>query len=295
MSQAIRLDGKALADHVCQRLALHAAAFAKHRGRPIGLAVILVGDDAASAVYVRNKERRAQSMGLRSKVLRLPGAASQAQVIEAVQQLNADAEIDGFLVQLPLPVGIDAAVVTSHIDPDKDADGLHPLNMGRLMAGVPAPRPCTPAGVMALIASAQLLLAGKRAVVVGRSAIVGKPMAMLLLEAHATVTICHSRSQDLAEEVGRADLVVAAVGKPHLVRGGWIKEGATVIDVGINRVNGKLVGDVAYDEAALRAHAITPVPGGVGPMTIAMLAYNTVQAAYRKAGLPSPLTAPVCP
>ena len=232
------------------------------------------------------KSARAQQVGLVSKVVRLPQAATQAQVEAAVDALNADPTIDGFLVQLPLPKGLDEAAITQRILPSKDADGLHPANMGLLMAGLPAPRPCTPAGVMELLKVAKTPLQGAHAVVLGRSNIVGKPMALLLLEQHATVTICHSRTADLAAEVARANVVVAAVGRPELVRGAWIAPGATVVDVGINRVDGKLVGDVQYAEAAARAAAITPVPGGVGPMTIAMLIANAVHGAAARLTTP---------
>ena len=275
------IDGKALAHTLCQQMAEEVRTLRATLGRPPGLAVLLVGEDPASQVYVRNKERRAQEVGLYSRIERLPATASQAQVLDAVDQLNADPAIDGFLVQLPLPRGIDALAVTNRIDPAKDADGLHPTSIGRLVVGLPGPRPCTPAGVMALLHGAQTSLVGAHAVVVGRSSIVGKPMAMLLLEAHCTVTVCHSRTLDLADQVRSAQVVVAAVGKPEMIRGDWIAPGATVIDVGINRVDGKLVGDVEYAGAARRASAITPVPGGVGPMTIALLIQNTVAAARR--------------
>ena len=273
------IDGKALAHTLCQQMAEQVRALSATLGRPPGLGVLLVGEDPASEVYVRNKERRAREVGLNSRVDRLPATATQAQILAAVDELNADASIDGFLVQLPLPGGIDALAVTNRIDPAKDADGLHPMSIGRLVVGLPGPRPCTPAGVMALLRSVQTPLVGAHAVVVGRSSIVGKPMAMLLLEEHATVTICHSRTQDLADQVRRAQVVVASVGKPEIIRGEWIAPGATVIDVGINRVHGKLVGDVEFAGASRRARAITPVPGGVGPMTIALLIQNTITAA----------------
>ena len=278
------IDGKALAGTLCQHLGERARKVRDVLGRPPGLGVLLVGDDAASAVYVRNKERRAREVGLHSRVDRLPSTANQAQILAAVDSLNADAQVDAFLVQLPLPRGIDALAVTERIACDKDADGLHPMSMGRLMAGLPGPRPCTPAGVIALLHASKTPLIGAHAVVVGRSSIVGKPMAMLLLEEHATVTICHSRTQNLADMVRQAQVVVAAVGKPEIIRGDWIAPGATVIDVGINRVDGKLVGDVEFDGAVRRARAITPVPGGVGPMTIAMLIQNTIEAAQRRVG-----------
>jgi methylenetetrahydrofolate dehydrogenase (NADP+)/methenyltetrahydrofolate cyclohydrolase len=217
-------------------------------------------------------------------VLRLPAGVSEASLRAEVAALNRDAEVDGFIVQLPLPAHIDAARVLEDIDPDKDVDGLHPDNLGRLLAGRPGPRPCTPVGCLRLLDEAGATLAGRHAVVVGRSNIVGKPMAVLLLERHATVTICHSRTTDLAGEVGRADVVVAAVGKAEMIRGAWIKPGAFVIDVGMNRnAAGKLCGDVEYAAALERAAAVTPVPGGVGPMTVAYLLHNTLQAAIARA------------
>lgn len=277
------IDGKALAKSIRERLSERVPALTKQLGRAPGLAVVLVGDDPASAVYVRNKEKAATEIGMTSRIMRLPATATQSEVLAAVDVLNAAPDIDGFLVQLPLPRGLDERAVTERIDPAKDADGLHPVNMGRLVAGLPAPRPCTPAGVIALLDHAQVPLKGARAVVIGRSSIVGKPMAMLLLERDATVTMCHSRTADLAAEVRRADVVVVAVGKARLVQGDWIAPGAAVIDVGTNRVDGKLVGDVDFDTAAARAGCITPVPGGVGPMTIAMLLHNTIEAATRRA------------
>lgn len=274
---ATLLDGKRLAAEIRAQLAHDVVTISARLGRAPGLGVLLVGDDAASQVYVRNKEIAAREIGMVSQVLRLPGNASQAQVEEQVLALNEAPHIDGFLVQLPLPKGLDEQRVTSLILPAKDADGLHPHNLGRLLVGLPAPRPCTPAGVMALLEHSGIELAGANAVVVGRSAIVGKPLALLLLEKNATVTVCHSRTRDVADCVRRADVVVAAVGRPELIRGEWIKQGAVVIDVGINRLaDKKLVGDVEFKAAQLRASAITPVPGGVGPMTIAMLLKNTL-------------------
>jgi methylenetetrahydrofolate dehydrogenase (NADP+)/methenyltetrahydrofolate cyclohydrolase len=277
------LDGKALAAKLAQQQAVRVREIVAVRGRAPGLGVLLVGEDPASAVYVRNKERRATEAGMLSRVVRLPASASQAEVLAAVDALNAAPEIDGFLVQLPLPKHVDERAVTLRIAPEKDADGLHPVSIGRLVVGMPGPRPCTPAGVIALLDAAGVPLAGAHAVVVGRSAIVGKPMAMLLLERDATVTVAHSRTRDLPALVSQADVVVAAVGRPELIQGAWIKPGAAVIDVGINRVNKALVGDVAFAAAAERAAAITPVPGGVGPMTIAMLLHNTIEAAARSA------------
>jgi methylenetetrahydrofolate dehydrogenase (NADP+)/methenyltetrahydrofolate cyclohydrolase len=226
---------------------------------------------------VRGKRKACEEVGIHSVEHHLPATTSQEDLLALIAQLNADATVHGILVQLPLPKHIDESAVLVAISPRKDADGFHPVNVGALWLGKPAPRPCTPAGVMRLLDEAHVDLRGKRAIVVGRSHIVGKPMAALLLERHATVTIAHSRTADLAGEVGRADVVIAAVGKAEMIKGSWVKEGAVVIDVGINRQpDGKLVGDVEYAEASKRASAITPVPGGVGPMTIAMLLRNTV-------------------
>lgn len=277
------ISGKDLASEIRDGLASRVSEVQKALGRPPGLSVLLVGDDPASQVYVRNKEKAAAKIGLKGEVIRLPASSTQQEVIAAVDRLNEDPTVDAFLVQLPLPAHLDANAVTERINPHKDGDGLHPVNLGRLMAGMPAPRPCTPSGVMALLEKGGVELEGKRAVVVGRSTIVGKPQAMLLLEKNATVTLCHSRTEDLAGEVARADVVVAAVGRPELIKGAWIKQGAAVIDVGVNRVGNKLVGDVEFGPAAERAALITPVPGGVGPMTIAMLLTNAVRAAESKA------------
>ena len=276
------LDGKALARDIRAQLKDEIAAITAKLGRAPGLAVVLVGDDPGSTIYVGNKEKAAAEIGVAGSVIRLPATATLEAVIAAVDTLNSDPAIDGLIVQLPLPAGLDSTKVLNRIDPDKDADGLHPMNLGRLVAGMPGPRSCTPAGVMRLIDLSGIELKGARAVVIGRSAMVGKPVAHLLLDRHATVSICHSRTVGLDEEVRRADVVVAAVGKPGLVKGAWIKEGAVVIDVGTSRVNGKVVGDVEFAEAVKRARAITPVPGGVGPMTIAMLLTNAVAAAKRK-------------
>lgn len=276
------LDGKAMAASMRERFAGRVQAVAARLGRPPGLAVMLVGDDPASAVYVRNKENDAQKIGMFSEVIRLPGDVSQEEVEAGVRELNERSDVDAFLVQLPLPKGLDAGAVTTRIDPAKDADGLHPANLGLLTMGLPCPRPCTPSGVMAMLDTTDLELSGAHAVVVGRSTIVGKPMALMLLERDATVTVCHSRTRDLAAEVRRADIVVSAVGRPNLIRGEWIKEGAVVVDVGINRIDGKLVGDVEFEAARERARAITPVPGGVGPMTRAMLLGNAIAIAESK-------------
>ena len=272
------IKGKPLAKQVRRELKQEVAELAEQGTWPC-LAVVLVGEDPASAIYVRNKARACRKVGIEARDHRLPETTSQADLLALVQQLNEDPAVHGILVQLPLPRGLDEAAILETIDPGKDVDGFHPMNMGRLLAGDPRFVPCTPLGIMRMLREAGTELKGAEAVVVGRSNIVGKPMAQLLLAEHCTVTICHSRTRDLAGVVRRADIVVAAVGVPRLVKGDWIKEGATVIDVGINRVDDKLVGDVAFDEAAPRAAAITPVPGGVGPMTIAMLLANTVKAA----------------
>ena len=249
-----------------------------------GLAVILVGEDAASTVYVRNKDRAAREAGLAAQTIRLPASTTQAELLQHIAALNADPDVDGILVQLPLPPHIAARPIIEAVDPAKDVDGFHPLNVGRLADNLPVLTPCTPRGCMKLLAMAGAELKGARAIVLGRSAIVGKPVASLLLAADATVTIAHSRTKNLAEECRRAEIVVAAVGRPEMVRGDWIAPGAIVIDVGINRLpDGRLVGDVATAECD-HAAAITPVPGGVGPMTIACLLENTVLAAEARRG-----------
>ncbi|WP_199504609.1 bifunctional methylenetetrahydrofolate dehydrogenase/methenyltetrahydrofolate cyclohydrolase FolD [Qipengyuania sp. YIM B01966] len=291
MSAAV-IDGKAFAAGLRQRVGVAAAAFAAQAGRKAGLAVVLVGEDPASAVYVRAKGKATLEAGMASFEHRLPAATSEAELLALIAQLNADPAVDGILVQLPLPAGIDEQAVIAAIAPDKDVDGFHIDNAGRLAVGQEGFVPCTPLGCLMLLQDALGDLSGKEAVVIGRSNIVGKPMAQLLLNANATVTIAHSRTADLPAVVRRADIVVAAVGRPEMIRGDWLKPGAVVIDVGINRLaptddapKGRLVGDVAYDEAAGVAAAITPVPGGVGPMTIAVLLRNTLVAAYRHAGL----------
>jgi methylenetetrahydrofolate dehydrogenase (NADP+)/methenyltetrahydrofolate cyclohydrolase len=276
------IDGKAVAADLRQRLAKRVKALPF---RP-GLAVVLVGDDPASAVYVRNKDRAAREVGIEARTIRLPADTSQARLLEQVAALNADPLADGALVQLPLPSHIDASTVTSAIDPAKDVDGFHPLNAGRLASGQPGLVPCTPLGVMRLLQAVGTTLPGTRALVLGRSAIVGRPMAALLLGANATVTMAHSFTRDLPAECRRAELLVVAAGRSELVRGSWIAPGATVIDVGVNRLpNGRLVGDVVFTECAEVAGAITPVPGGVGPMTIACLLENTVTAALWRRGI----------
>jgi len=275
------LDGKELAKELNQALKPRAAALA----RPPGLAVVLVGEDPASQVYVRRKGEVAERLGFHHQQITLPADTSQARLIEIVDALNADAAVDGILVQLPLPKGIDTDLVVNRIDPDKDVDGFTDANAGRLARGRPNFVACTPKGVMRLIAHAGVNLEGVNAVVVGRSNIVGRPQAQLLEQANATVTICHSRTRDLAAVIGTADVLVVAIGKAEMVKGAWIKPGAVVIDVGMNRLaDGRLVGDVEYEAAAQRASVITPVPGGVGPLTIAMLMDNTYEAARRRQG-----------
>ena len=273
------IDGKAVAAELRRGIAARVAALPF---RP-GLRVVRVGEDPASGVYVRNKDKAAQEVGFDSATIHLPAATTEAELLGVVARLNADPAVDGILVQLPLPAQIRAEVVIAAVAPGKDVDGFHPLNAGRLAAGQPGLVPCTPKGVMHLLRAAGASLPGARAVVLGRSNIVGRPMAQLLLAADCTVTIVHSRTRDLPAECRRAEILVAAVGRPQMVRGDWVAEGATVIDVGINRLpGGRLVGDVDYAGASLRAEAITPVPGGVGPMTIACLLENTLEAAIAR-------------
>jgi methylenetetrahydrofolate dehydrogenase (NADP+)/methenyltetrahydrofolate cyclohydrolase len=275
------IDGKVVAAAVRSEVRARVARLAE-RGIVPGLATVLVGDDPASHIYVGSKERTCQEVGMRSFGSRLSAEVSANELLALVRELGRNPEVHGILVQLPLPKHIDAQQVIEAIAPEKDVDGLHPTNQGRLMAGLPGPRPCTPLGTMRLIDETGTELKGKRAVVVGRSVLVGKPVAFLLLERHATVTICHSRTTDLGAEIARADVVVAATGQAGLVRGEWIRPGAVVIDVGMNRgPDGKLCGDVEFAAARERAAFITPVPGGVGPMTVAMLLANTVAAAER--------------
>ncbi|MBI5434463.1 MAG: bifunctional methylenetetrahydrofolate dehydrogenase/methenyltetrahydrofolate cyclohydrolase FolD [Planctomycetes bacterium] len=281
------LDGKAIAKSVREDVARRAAELTARGTRP-GLVVVLVGEDPASHVYVKNKDKAALEAGFSVRTVRKSAAISQAELLTLVRELNADASVHGILVQLPLPKSLDANAVVRAIDPAKDVDGLHPDNVARLALGDRGLFPCTPRGCIEICDRSGIPLAGKRAAVVGRSMLVGKPLALMLLARDVTVTMCHSRTTDLPSVTREADLVFAAVGKPELVRGDWIRPGATVIDVGINRLgDGRLVGDVAFGEALERAGAITPVPGGVGPMTIAMLLDNTVIAAARAAGVES--------
>ncbi|MBX7138520.1 MAG: bifunctional methylenetetrahydrofolate dehydrogenase/methenyltetrahydrofolate cyclohydrolase FolD [Oligoflexia bacterium] len=293
------LDGKKLAEQVLDAVKAEVALSLKNKGRAPGLGVVLVGENPASKAYVANKERSAKRAGFHTYNLELPADCSAEKLTNAIQTLNSSDDVDGILVQLPLPSHLDPENFIALISPEKDADGLHPFNQGRLMRGLPGIRPCTPLGCMKLIDLALLSaadfesgktadLSKKRALVVGRSTLVGKPIGLMLLERNATVTTAHSRSADLKKLCMEADILIAAVGQPEMIRGEWVKPGAVVIDVGINRVTigpktGKLVGDVAFAEASERAAAITPVPGGVGPMTVAMLIQNTLQACKLRA------------
>ncbi|WP_339932189.1 bifunctional methylenetetrahydrofolate dehydrogenase/methenyltetrahydrofolate cyclohydrolase [uncultured Brevundimonas sp.] len=302
-ARGTRIDGKAFAAGLVDRVAAATSRLIADKGVKPGLAVVIVGEDPASQVYVRNKGERTLAAGMRSDTHRLPDSTTEAELLALVATLNADAGLHGILVQLPLPAHIDTAAVLAAIDPDKDVDGFHVVNAGRLAIGLPGLVPCTPLGCVMLLKNALGDLSGLNAVIVGRSNIVGKPMAQLLLAESCTVTIAHSRTRDLPALCRTADILVAAVGRPEMIRGDWIRPGATVIDVGINRLpsrdpakaaEGKtrLVGDVAFDEAAAVAGQITPVPGGVGPMTIACLLANTYTAACRAAGVtPEPLDA----
>ncbi|MBA3819599.1 MAG: bifunctional methylenetetrahydrofolate dehydrogenase/methenyltetrahydrofolate cyclohydrolase FolD [Deltaproteobacteria bacterium] len=279
---AQRIDGKVIAAQLRAEVAT-AATELRGRGIQPTLAVVLVGDDPASAVYVKSKTRAAGEAHVDVRDHKLPVTTTQAALLQLIGELNADPIVDGILVQLPLPAHLDSEAVIRALDPAKDVDGLHPSNLGFLAQGRPVFVPCTPKGCMRLLRDAGAELVGARAIVLGRSVLVGKPIVLLLANANATVTMCHSKTRDLADEVRRADVVIAAIGRPELVRGDWIKEGAFVIDVGINRLpTGKLAGDVEFAGAAERARAITPVPGGVGPMTIACLLENTVEAARRR-------------
>ncbi|HXY90678.1 MAG TPA: bifunctional methylenetetrahydrofolate dehydrogenase/methenyltetrahydrofolate cyclohydrolase FolD [Xanthobacteraceae bacterium] len=286
------IDGKAIAEKLRGKVAIEAKRLAKKLGRQPALAVVLVGDNPASEVYVRSKARSTVDVGMASFEHRLPATTSEAELVKLVLALGADAKIDGILVQLPLPPQIERARILEAIPPAKDVDGFSPINAGKLASGLSALAPCTPLGCVMLAKSVRPSLAGLEAVVVGRSSIVGKPLAQLLLAENATVTIAHSKTKDLAAVCRRADLLFVAVGKPEFVRGDWIKPGATVIDIGINRVpaggKSRVIGDVAFAEALEVAGAISPVPGGVGPMTIACLLANTLRVAAMRAGLPPP-------
>ena len=296
MGEAALIDGKAFAANLRARIGALAADFAQVTGRRPGLAVVLVGEDPASQVYVGAKARACEEAGIASFEHRLPAETSEAELLALVERLNRDDAVDGILVQMPLPNGLDEQAVIAAISPDKDVDGFHVINAGRLSVGQQGFVPCTPLGCIMLLKDRLGDLSGLEAVVIGRSNIVGKPMAQLLVDANATVTVAHSRTKNLAEVVRRADIVVAAVGRPEMVRADWIKPGASVIDVGINRLppeegktKGRLVGDVAFAEVSAVAGAITPVPGGVGPMTIAVLLRNTLVAAHGHAGLAPPV------
>jgi methylenetetrahydrofolate dehydrogenase (NADP+) / methenyltetrahydrofolate cyclohydrolase len=286
---AVVLDGFALAEKVRAEVKEGVLAFQRAHGTVPGLDVVLLGEDPASQVYTRNKEKASNEVGMRGRLHKLPASTTEAELLGLLRDLNGDDAVDGILVQLPLPKHIDEKKILDAVSPQKDVDGFHAINVGLLASGRPALVPCTPTGCMRLLALAKVELAGARAVVVGRSNIVGKPVAQLLLAEHATVTIAHSRTRDLAGVCREADVLVAAVGRPQMIRGDWVKEGAVVIDVGINRVptadgKGKLTGDVCFEEAKERARAITPVPRGVGPMTIACLLDNALRAATRRRG-----------
>ncbi|NHC34395.1 bifunctional methylenetetrahydrofolate dehydrogenase/methenyltetrahydrofolate cyclohydrolase FolD [Scytonema millei] len=281
------LDGKALAQKIQTELTTQIQALQPQIGRTPGLAVLMVGDNPASAAYVRNKERACTKVGIASFGKNFPADATQAEVAQAIQDLNQDERVDGILVQLPLPNHLDSVALLNQIDPNKDADGLHPVNMGRLVRGESGLRSCTPAGVMRMLQEYQISLQGKQAVVVGRSILVGKPLALMLLEADATVTIAHSRSHNLAAITQTADILIAAVGRPNMITAQMVKPDAVVIDVGINRIidyegNSRLVGDVDFESVQAVAELLTPVPGGVGPMTVAMLLHNTVWSYSQK-------------
>jgi len=289
------IDGKTIAADLRGKVTDAVHRLRRDRGIVPGLAVVLVGGNAASEVYVRNKSKAVAEAGMHPLDLHLPDSVSAAELLQQIARLNADPAVNGILVQLPLPAHIDARKVIAAVDPAKDVDGFHPLNVGRLASGLPGLVPCTPMGCVMLAQAVHPVLAGLEAVVIGRSNIVGKPVAQLLLAENATVTIAHSKTQDLPSVCRRADLLIAAIGRPEMVRGDWIKPGATVIDVGINRIpreggKSRIVGDVAYAEAAKVAGAITPVPGGVGPMTIACLLLNTLRAACAQNGLPVPVS-----
>ncbi|HJY79961.1 MAG TPA: bifunctional methylenetetrahydrofolate dehydrogenase/methenyltetrahydrofolate cyclohydrolase FolD [Candidatus Binatia bacterium] len=279
----IILDGKAVAQTVRQTVKDDVVRFHLHHRCAPGLATILIGDDPVSRVYVGTKEKACREVGLQSFGYRLPATVTAAEVLALIAELNTRPEVHGILVQLPLPKHLEKAQLIESLAPEKDVDALHPLNQGRLLLGEDGLRPCTPLGVMRLLDESGVPLAGKKAVVIGRSMLVGKPVALMLLERHATVTCCHSYTTDLAAEVRAADIVVAAIGQPEAIKGAWIKEGAVIIDVGISRLaDGSLRGDVEFAPARARAAFITPVPGGVGPMTVAMLLANTLKAAEKQ-------------
>ncbi len=280
------IDGKAVSARVKEKIAMETAELKAKYGVSIGLAVVIVGDNPASRIYVNNKKKACEAVGFESFEYALPTETTQEELLALIDKLNKDDKVNGILVQLPLPKHLDEKLVINNISPDKDVDAFHPVNVGKIMIGDYSFLPCTPAGVMELIASTGVEICGKECVVVGRSNIVGKPMSMLLLHKSGTVTTCHSKTKDLAEQCRRADILVAAVGVPNLIKGNMIKEGAVVIDVGMNRLeNGKLCGDVEFETAEKAAGYITPVPGGVGPMTIAMLMQNTLTAAKTKLGI----------
>jgi methylenetetrahydrofolate dehydrogenase (NADP+)/methenyltetrahydrofolate cyclohydrolase len=287
---ATLLDGRQLAARIETRLADAISAGLPQAGRPPGLAVLRVGDDPASGVYVANKEKACSRIGIGNHGAHLAADTPAAEVLATIARLNADPEVDGILLQLPLPAGLDEGPLLAAIDPAKDADGLHTLNLGRLLKGEPGPRSCTPAGVMALLAAAGIELAGKRAVVVGRSILVGQPMALMLQAANATVTVAHSRTKDLAAITRQADVLVVAAGRPGMIGAQHVQPGAVVVDVGIHRKpEGGLCGDVRFDEVAPIASAISPVPGGVGPMTVTLLLVNTVASWCGRCGIANPL------
>jgi len=279
------IDGKQVSSHIKERIAAEVESLKSQTGKVPGLAVVLVGEDPASAVYVRNKNKTCDQLGFQSFSHNLPADTDPQTLLDLIRDLNNNEEVNGILVQLPLPKQIDEQQVLEAIDPKKDVDGFHPVNVGYLTSGIPSLVPCTPAGIMEMLDHYKIDIEGKRAVIIGRSNIVGKPMMLLLLQRHATVTVCHSRTQDLPGVAREADILVGAIGKPQFITKDFVKEGAVVIDVGINRVDGKLVGDVDFDAVAERCSYITPVPGGVGPMTIAMLMQNTLTAFKQAHGL----------
>lgn len=280
---AVIIDGKKIAQDIRQEVAEGVEKLRAEKGITPGLAVVIVGEDPASLVYVRGKEKACEEIGIYSEKHALPETVSEGELLALAEKLNKDPKIHGILIQLPLPKHINEERVLDAIDPAKDVDGFHPVSVGNLFIGKPIFLPCTPHGIIELLKRSNVAIAGQNAVVVGRSNIVGKPVFMMLLQENATVTICHSKTKDLAAETKRADILIAAVGSPELIKADMVKEGVAVIDVGVNRVNDKLVGDVAFEEVSKKASAITPVPGGVGPMTIAMLMQNTLKAAQDSA------------